>query len=133
MRRTDLLNWESQKTPSVLIPHLKEVEFRPARQSRELTCAIPLEAPLVLGKAKQKLTAPQYDVVKALLDAGDAGLTKDQLVEKSHHEDARGILKRLANDPDWNKVFTLLVKQVAGIASNKKHNSSPFHTFSATI
>jgi hypothetical protein len=52
------------------------------------------------------LTTPQYDVVKALLDGGDAGLSKDELVSKSGHEDARGILKRLADsDPDWNEVI----------------------------
>jgi hypothetical protein len=33
------------------------------------------EGPLVLGKEKQKLSKARYDVVKALLDAGEAGLT----------------------------------------------------------
>lgn len=62
--------------------------------------------PIVLDKTKQRLTTPQYNVVKALLDAGDAGLTKDELVSKSGHEDARGILKRLTDsDPDWKKVI----------------------------
>jgi len=64
------------------------------------------EEPIVLGKTKRKLTLPQYNVVKALLDAGDVGLTKDELVSKSGHEDARGILTRLAKkDPDWKQVI----------------------------
>jgi hypothetical protein len=64
------------------------------------------EGPIVLGKTKRKLTNQQYNVVKALLEAGDLGLTKDELVSKSGHEDARGILKRLADsDPDWKGVI----------------------------
>jgi hypothetical protein len=64
------------------------------------------EGPIVLGKTKRKLTRPQYNVVKALLDAGDDGLTKDELVNKSRHGDARGILKRLADsDSDWKEVI----------------------------
>jgi hypothetical protein len=64
------------------------------------------EAPIVLGMPKPKLTLPRYNVVKALLDAGEAGLTKDELVNKSRHQDARGILNRLANsDPDWKQVI----------------------------
>jgi hypothetical protein len=64
------------------------------------------EGPIVLGKPKRKLTTPQYNVVQALLDAGDGGLTKDELVSKSGHEDARGILTRLAEkDADWKEVI----------------------------
>jgi hypothetical protein len=63
------------------------------------------DSPIILGKEKRKLTAPQHMVVTVLLEARDEGLTKDELVEKSQHEDARGILKRLARDPDWNKVI----------------------------
>jgi hypothetical protein len=62
--------------------------------------------PIVLGTTKRKLTTPQYNVVKALLGAGETGLTKDELIKKSGHEDARGILKRLANsDPGWKEVI----------------------------
>jgi hypothetical protein len=64
------------------------------------------EGPVVLGKPKRKLTTAQYDVVKALLDAGETGLTKDKLVSNSRHEDARGVLKRLAKkDDDWQQVI----------------------------
>jgi hypothetical protein len=88
---------------------------RPIRRDTASTAGAPkprvvlrdrAEAPLVLGKEKRILTAPQYDVVKALLDAGDRGLTKDELENKSGHGDARKILKRLANkDSDWGKVI----------------------------
>jgi len=43
----------------------------------------------------------------ALLQAGDKGLTKDELDVKSNHGDARGILKRLAKtDSDWEFVIS---------------------------
>jgi hypothetical protein len=62
--------------------------------------------PIVRGKPKPVLRQPQYNVVKALVDAGDTGLTVDQLVHQSSHADARGILKRLAeSDPDWRAVI----------------------------
>jgi hypothetical protein len=67
----------------------------------------PAEGPIVLGKTKSKLTTAQYNVLKALLDAGEAGLTKDGLDRNSGHGDARKIMKRLAaSDPDWNAVLS---------------------------
>jgi hypothetical protein len=64
------------------------------------------QGPIVLAKEKQKLTLAQYNVVKTLLDAGEVGLTKDTLVEKSRHTDARGVLARLADtDDDWKAVI----------------------------
>jgi hypothetical protein len=64
------------------------------------------EGPIVLKKTKGNLTTAQYDVVKALLDAGEAGLTKDKLDRKSGHGDARKILRRVADsDPDWKAVI----------------------------
>jgi hypothetical protein len=71
----------------------------------------PGEPPVVLGAPRKELTQAQYDVVKALLAAGETGLTKDQLVEKSHHGDAVNILKRLAkSDPAWGNVIRLAGK-----------------------
>jgi hypothetical protein len=59
-----------------------------------------------LGREKDRLTVPQYDGVKALLDAGELGLSKDQLDRESGHGDARKILKRLADsDHDWKVVI----------------------------
>ena len=52
------------------------------------------------------MTAGQYAVVKALLEAGDAGLSLDNLIRKSRVGDARKILKRLAkSDADWQEVI----------------------------
>jgi hypothetical protein len=66
------------------------------------------EGPIVLGKLKKKLTKAQYNVVQALLQARDLGLTKDQLVEKSGHTDAVNVLKNLAKkDSDWKEVIHL--------------------------
>jgi hypothetical protein len=63
--------------------------------------------PIVRGQVKSILTKPQYNVMKALLDAKSSGLTKDQLVNNSGHGDARKILKRLADsDDDWKSVIS---------------------------
>jgi hypothetical protein len=62
---------------------------------------------VVLGKPK-RLTKPRYDVIKALVNAFPQTLTQDQLIAKSDHSDAVGILKRLARrDPDWKVVIKL--------------------------
>ena len=54
---------------------------------------------------------PQYDVVKALLAAGDGGLSKDSLANESNHGDAHRVLKRLADsDPDWALVIQMADK-----------------------
>jgi hypothetical protein len=66
------------------------------------------DQPIVCGKVKSRLTWAQYRVVKALLDAGDDGLTKDELDAKSGHSEARKILKRLHDsDRDWAAVVHL--------------------------
>ncbi len=64
--------------------------------------------PIVHGKEKPSLTNAQYDVVLALLKAGEKGLTKDGMDRKSEHGDSRKILQRLANsDSDWESVIPL--------------------------
>jgi len=64
------------------------------------------EQPIVSGKEKERLTNAQYDVVLALLQAGERGLTKDELDHESKHGDARGVLKRLTDkDSDWRAVI----------------------------
>jgi hypothetical protein len=65
--------------------------------------------PVVRGVVKRILSKAQYEVIQALLDAGPAGLSKDELEEKSNHADARKILKRLhESDPDWKRVILLV-------------------------
>jgi len=59
------------------------------------------------GKVYGVLTFPGYNVVQALMEAGNDGLTKDELVRKSGHDDAVNILKRLAKKPGWNTVIKL--------------------------
>ena len=64
--------------------------------------------PIVLGRPKELLGAVQYRVVKALLDSGDAGLSKAKLEAASGSGDAVGVLKRLArSDRDWGTVIFL--------------------------
>lgn len=72
--------------------------------------AVVLQGPgdciMVQGKVKPQLTFAQFAVVSALLQAGEDGLTKDQLDTRSGHSDARKILKRLHDsDPDWAAVI----------------------------
>jgi hypothetical protein len=67
----------------------------------------PGERPVVGGVEKGPLTLPQYEVVKALLEAGQRGLSKDELDRKSKRGDARKILKRLAeSDAGWSAVIS---------------------------
>jgi len=63
--------------------------------------------PIVRGNKKARLLVSQYNVIKALLDAGDEGLSKNALEEKSGHTDAVNILKRLRKDADWERVIQL--------------------------
>ena len=68
----------------------------------------PTACPVVRGKEKRPLTTPQYNVVKALMDAGEHGLTGDELVNKSGHGGAVNVLKALArSDADWGAVISL--------------------------
>lgn len=65
------------------------------------------QPPTVDGRPKSTMTRAQYDVILALLQAGEAGLTKTQLTTNSKHGGALGVLKTLAqSDPDWNTVIS---------------------------
>ena len=71
----------------------------------------PGKEPIVDGKRKDPLTHAQYKVVKALIEAAERGLTKDTIVTKSGHTDARGILGRVIGvetnyDVDWDNVIS---------------------------
>ncbi len=66
------------------------------------------EEPVVMGKRKPKLTFSRYNIVQALLNAGENGLNGDELVEKSGHSGAVNTLKTLARkDSDWGRVIPL--------------------------
>ncbi len=90
-------------------PRLKEEKKPPdAPTQRPVILGKPGDEPIVLGKRKNRLTQPRYDVITALLAAGDDGLSKDSLATDSGHGDAVGILKRLADsDPEWKAVIRL--------------------------
>jgi hypothetical protein len=85
---------------------LEQATPPPTTPSPAVILAGKTEQPMVRGKPKPVLRFAQYNVVKALVDAGVTGLTLDQLVHHSGHTDARGILRRLADsDPDWRAVI----------------------------
>lgn len=80
---------------------------RPVCESKAVKLFGPGEQPEVNGKRKPTLTPARYDAVKALIAAGESGLTKDELDRNSGHGDARKTLKRLAeNDRDWRKALS---------------------------
>jgi hypothetical protein len=67
--------------------------------------------PIVKGRRKKRLTDAQYDVITALLTAGDDGLSKDSLATESGHGDAHRVLRRLADsDTDWKSVILMAEK-----------------------
>ena len=81
---------------------------KPVAQSNCVKLFGPGEQPIVNGKKKAILTKARYDVVQALLEAGESGLSKDDLDKKSGHSEARKLLNRLAEkDEDWVKVIRL--------------------------
>lgn len=67
----------------------------------------PRDEPIVNGKVKPRLTIARHHVIKALISAGENGLTGDELVVKSGHGGAVNILKDVARDPDWRAVIQL--------------------------
>jgi hypothetical protein len=98
-----LWNWWG-RTPQVVLT-LPPV---PETNSPRVVLNGPGKPPVVLSNPKTPLTKTRYDVVKAILDAGSEGLTKDDLVKKSGHTDAVNTLKALArSDSDWCEVIHL--------------------------
>jgi hypothetical protein len=96
------------KSETRILRKVKEfVEARPPKPVEpSVILGNPADPPKVNGKVKSRLTPAQHASVKALLEAGKQGLTKDELDRKSGHGDTRKILKRLANkDPDWKEVI----------------------------
>jgi hypothetical protein len=79
----------------------------PVAASKEVILFGRDQPPSVSGTTKSDmLTTAQYDTIRAMIEAGADGLTKDQLIEKSGRGDPRGILRRLSKkDPDWDRVI----------------------------
>ncbi len=67
----------------------------------------PGDNPIVNGKIKPRLTPARHDIIKALIDGGERGLTGDDLATKSKHGGAVNTLKAVAQDPDWGAVIQL--------------------------
>jgi hypothetical protein len=66
------------------------------------------DAPIVRGKEMPRLTVARYCVVKALVDAGNDGLSTDDLVSKSGCGGAVNTLKALVrSSPEWGAVIAL--------------------------
>jgi hypothetical protein len=63
--------------------------------------------PSIDGRAKDRLTRTQYDVVEVLVAAGARGLSLDEFTMRTRHGDWRGILRRLRQDPDWAAVIRM--------------------------
>ncbi len=110
-----------QDSKSDVLPHeLSKKSSAPASPSPLVASArVQLygrsDRPLVDGTPTATLTAAEYDVVHALLKAGDKGLTKDGLDRESKHGDARKILKRLAKrDAKWEAVIAFAGKPGMG-------------------
>ena len=80
---------------------------QPVAASKHVKLFGPGEQPVVRGKKKAALTKARYDVVKALLDAGEAGLHKDALAVKSKHSEPQKRLYELVKDRDWKSVIQL--------------------------
>jgi hypothetical protein len=60
---------------------------------------------IVNGILKDVVFYGPYTVIRALLDAGDVGLSKDEL--EAVNSAARRILKQLKKDADWNSVIDM--------------------------
>ena len=86
----------------------------PAAQSTAVKLFGPSKKPTVNGREVAVLTKAQYDVVLALIEARDDGLTKDELDRQSRHGDARKIMKRLATGDDAWKAVLLFPGKTGG-------------------
>lgn len=97
-------DWETIKWLDHYIERFGDVTVR--YQSKLVKLFGRDEQPEVNGNRKPILTAARYDAVKALIEAGEGALSKDELDRKSGHTDARKLLKALAHDDaDWAEVI----------------------------
>jgi hypothetical protein len=66
----------------------------------------PRDPVTVLGLRKPPLSPAKYRLVKALLGAGEAGLSKDELDKQGKCTEGRKYLRELADsDRDWKAVL----------------------------
>jgi hypothetical protein len=66
----------------------------------------PFDEPRVLGTPKPALGKVRHKVIKTLIEAGDDGLSLDELRNQSTHMGARNVLTGIARkDDDWRSVI----------------------------
>ena len=83
-------------------------EVKPVAASKQVQLYGPGEKPKVNGKYKKTLTAKRYNTVQALIQAGENGLTKDELDKKSGHTEARKALADMAKKhADWGAAIIM--------------------------
>ena len=103
-------DWRPVQAPDGGPPEPAKKEWRPRVVLRG-----PGNHPLIDGGRKEILTKAQYDVILALQEAGESGLDKNSLVQKSKHGSAVKILKNLAcQDIDWGSAILLPGKKGRG-------------------
>lgn len=99
--------WNTRPVQRPDDPPLRVIVYEVARVEARTKGPVVLTSPnavvLVSGKSKGPLNYPEYKVMKALVEAGPDGLSKDQL--EIVQADARRILNRLREDPDWAAVI----------------------------
>lgn len=100
--RTNPITSSPATVPPVALPATPQPQLPPARPFEFGDFA---KQPVVNGNVKPHLTEAEHNVLMALLEAGERGLSKDKLDEKSGHTDARKYLKNLAKDDDWAAVI----------------------------
>ena len=110
-----------------------DANVEPVAQSKQVKLFGRGERPMVKNKYKPPLSSAAYDVVYTLIQAGDAGLTKDKLDTESGHGDARKTMKRLADrDCDWKAVLAFLASPAVDTGFGNVHKSPLLPTFSPT-
>jgi len=103
-----LAEWGEPPACPVAPPASKAPSDTPVAQSARVALFGEDKATMVDGKERPPLSKARYAVVRALIAAGDTGLTKDQLDDKSGHTEARKIMGGLAkSDPAWGAVLKL--------------------------
>ncbi len=97
------------------VPAGKPPEPKPVAESACVKLYGRDDPPIVNGEKKPLLSKARYDLVLALITAGDSGLTKDQLIKGSKHGDPVKTMKRLAkSDPDWAAVLVFPGRNYSG-------------------
>ena len=81
-------------------------------EPRDPICSVVLRGkavgPLVLDREVSPVTSTQYDVLQALVNAGEDGLSLRELIRCSGHGSARNVLKNLADSSSkWQQVVLL--------------------------